>query len=144
MMYASLLARASIAVGLLGATPQAEAEGGQPCAARAEVVRKLEERFGETLRSVGLHQGDGVVDAGRGVDVLAALGAVRVRGESDGVDDAGDGLGGLGHAVVPLDWAHDRTPVSQRLTLLHRPPSCPFPRSRGKAGIGHAPKARVW
>ena len=62
MPYIPLLVRASIAVALLGATPQAKAEGGQPCAERAEVVRKLEERFGETLRSVGLHQGDGVVE----------------------------------------------------------------------------------
>jgi hypothetical protein len=62
MAYASLLVRASVAVGLLGATPQAKAEDGQPCAARSEVVRKLEERFGETLRSIGLHQDDGVVE----------------------------------------------------------------------------------
>ena len=49
-----LLVRIAVALALLAATPSAQA--GEPaCAARALVVKKLAERFGETLRSVGLH-----------------------------------------------------------------------------------------
>ena len=62
MPYVSILARAVISLGLLAATPQAEAQGRQACAEREQVVQKLEERFGETLRSIGLHQNDGVVE----------------------------------------------------------------------------------
>ena len=62
MPYASLLARAVISLALLSATPHAEAQDRMACAERAQVVKKLEERFGETLRSVGLHQNDGVVE----------------------------------------------------------------------------------
>jgi hypothetical protein len=57
-----LLVRAAIALSLLGATPSAAQETGQACAKRALVVQKLEERFGETLRSLGLHRDDGVVE----------------------------------------------------------------------------------
>ena len=53
---------AAIAVALLAATPTAEAETRQACAKRDQVVRKLEQKFGETLRSIGLHQSDGVVE----------------------------------------------------------------------------------
>jgi hypothetical protein len=62
MPYASILVRVVISLGLFAATPQAEAEGRQACAEREQVVQKLEERFGETLRSIGLHQNDGVVE----------------------------------------------------------------------------------
>jgi hypothetical protein len=58
----AFLVRASIALALLAATPSAKAEGRQACAERAKVIQKLEERFGETLRSLGLHQADGVVE----------------------------------------------------------------------------------
>lgn len=62
MSPVSLTTRSAIAIGLLSLTPIAEAEGTQPCAARGEVVRKLEERFGETLRSIGLQQDDNLVE----------------------------------------------------------------------------------
>ena len=61
-MTLSLLIRPAIAAALLAATPAAEAETRQACAKRDQVVRKLEEKFGETLRSIGLHQSDGVVE----------------------------------------------------------------------------------
>lgn len=62
MATLTLLVRAAIAATLVANTPYAEAETRQACAARDQVVRKLEERFGETLRSIGLHQSDGVVE----------------------------------------------------------------------------------
>jgi len=62
MLNPALLVRAALAAGLIAATPTAEAEGRQTCAKRDQVIRKLEERFGETLRSIGLHQTDGVVE----------------------------------------------------------------------------------
>jgi hypothetical protein len=62
MVTLQLLIRAAIATGLLANTPIAEAETRQACAKRDQVVRKLEEKFGETLRSIGLHQSDGVVE----------------------------------------------------------------------------------
>jgi hypothetical protein len=62
MSSVSLMARATIAIGLLSLTPFAEAEGRQPCAARADVVQKLLERFGETLRSVGLQPDETLVE----------------------------------------------------------------------------------
>jgi hypothetical protein len=55
-----LLARALTALGLLAATPSARAD--QACAERALVVQRLAERYGETLRSMGLHQGDALVE----------------------------------------------------------------------------------
>ena len=58
----SFLVRAAVALALLAATPSAKAEGRQACAERTKVIQKLEERFGETLRSLGLHQDDGVVE----------------------------------------------------------------------------------
>ena len=61
-MHLSHLIRPAIAVALLAATPTAEAETRQACAKRDQVVRKLEQKFGETLRSIGLHQSDGVVE----------------------------------------------------------------------------------
>lgn len=61
-MHLSHLIRPAIVVALLAATPTAEAETRQACAKRDQVVRKLEQKFGETLRSIGLHQSDGVVE----------------------------------------------------------------------------------
>jgi hypothetical protein len=59
----TLLVRIATALTLLAATPAAAAaESRQACAKRALVVQKLEERFGETLRSLGLHRDDGVVE----------------------------------------------------------------------------------
>jgi hypothetical protein len=62
MATITFLVRAAIAAALLAATPTAEAEGRQACAKREQVVRKLEEKFGETLRSIGLHHTDAVVE----------------------------------------------------------------------------------
>jgi hypothetical protein len=56
----SLLVRAATLA--LLAAPIANAEEARPCAERSSVVRKLEERFGETLRSLGLHRDDGLVE----------------------------------------------------------------------------------
>lgn len=58
----SFLVRVAVAATLTANTPYAEAETRQACAKRDQVVRKLEEKFGETLRSIGLHQTDGVVE----------------------------------------------------------------------------------
>ena len=62
MPQLSLLVRTATALALLAATPAANAEEARACAERSTVVRKLEERFGETLRSVGLHRDDGLVE----------------------------------------------------------------------------------
>jgi hypothetical protein len=58
----SLLLRLAVALALLAGTPSAQAGEGAACAERALVVRKLAERFGETLRSIGLHADDAVVE----------------------------------------------------------------------------------
>ncbi|MFT3972297.1 MAG: hypothetical protein QM699_02230 [Amaricoccus sp.] len=58
-----LLVRAMTALGLLAMTPEARAEEpGKACAAHADVVRKLSDRFGETRTSIGLHKDDAVVE----------------------------------------------------------------------------------
>ena len=57
-----LLVRAMIALSGLVMTPAAEAEQRQTCAARDAVIQKLHDRFGEELRSLGLHQADGIVE----------------------------------------------------------------------------------
>ena len=62
MPQLSLLVRIATALALLAATPAANAEETRACAERSSVVRKLEERFGETLRSLGLHRDDGLVE----------------------------------------------------------------------------------
>lgn len=62
MSLATLFARTVVGVALLASTPGAEAAGTGACAARSDVVAKLAERFGETLRSVGLEHADGVVE----------------------------------------------------------------------------------
>jgi predicted methyltransferase len=58
----TLLVRAGTMLAVLAGTPRAEAEAARPCAERAEIVARLAERFGETLRSVGLQGGDAVVE----------------------------------------------------------------------------------
>ena len=58
----TLLVRAGTMLAVLAGTPKAEAEEARPCAERAKVVERLAERFGETLRSVGLHRDDAVVE----------------------------------------------------------------------------------
>ena len=62
MSHASLLARTLVGIALIACTPHAEAGETGACAARAEVVAKLAQRFGETLRSVGLQRTDGLVE----------------------------------------------------------------------------------
>jgi hypothetical protein len=58
----SLLVRVATALSLLAATPAANAEETRACAERSRVVQKLEQKFGETLRSLGLHRDDGLVE----------------------------------------------------------------------------------
>jgi hypothetical protein len=58
----TLLVRAGTMVAVLAGTPRAEAEEARTCADRAQVVARLAERFGETLRSLGLQRGDAVVE----------------------------------------------------------------------------------
>lgn len=66
MSSPSLLARTLVALALFAGTPYADAAGAPSpagaCAARAEVVAKLAERFGETLHSVGPERSDGLVE----------------------------------------------------------------------------------
>jgi len=55
--------RALISLCLAAATPYAEAETApSPCAARKEVVARLAERYGETLRSVGLNRDNALLE----------------------------------------------------------------------------------
>src|SRR6188472_4476822 len=56
-----VLAAALAAIGVLATAPGARAEG-NACAAHADVVRKLAERFGETRTGIGLHKDDAVVE----------------------------------------------------------------------------------
>ena len=62
MPQISLLVRVATALSLLAATPAANAEETRACAERSRVVLKLEQKFGETLRSLGLHRDDGLVE----------------------------------------------------------------------------------
>lgn len=62
MMQAKHKIRAAVMVGLALATPTAEAEGRQACAARELVVQRLADKYGETLTSMGLHQDNGLVE----------------------------------------------------------------------------------
>ncbi len=62
MSKLSFFVRLAISIGLLHATPIAEAQGRPACAKRDLVVQRLEERFGETLRSMGLNQNEGLVE----------------------------------------------------------------------------------
>lgn len=58
----SLLARAAVALALIAATPGAEAEERAACAARDKVIKRLSEQFGETLKSLGVHKDDAVIE----------------------------------------------------------------------------------
>jgi hypothetical protein len=62
MRTASLLTRTAVGIALLACTPNAEARETGACAARGEVIAKLAQRFGETLRSIGLQRAEGVVE----------------------------------------------------------------------------------
>ncbi len=62
MPMLSHFVRAAVALALLAGTPSAQAADPQACAQRAQVVKKLAERFGETLKSIGLHADDAVVE----------------------------------------------------------------------------------
>lgn len=63
MFDASYLARAAVALSLFAMTPNAEAQqAAAPCAARAQVVDRLAERFGETRQSMGLANNIGLVE----------------------------------------------------------------------------------
>ena len=58
----SLLVRIGVALALLAGTPSAQAWLSPACADRGQVVKKLAEKFGETLKSVGLHANDAVIE----------------------------------------------------------------------------------
>jgi hypothetical protein len=62
MLKLSLLARVVVGLALLAWTPHAQAEGRQACAQRDKVIKKLEEKFGETLRSLGMHEDKAVIE----------------------------------------------------------------------------------
>jgi hypothetical protein len=63
MTKVAVLARLAVFCVLGATTPPAEAESRRTaCADRATVVQRLEERYGETLQSLGLHQDDGVLE----------------------------------------------------------------------------------
>ena len=57
-----LFLRLAITFGLLQATPIAEAQGAPACAQRAEVVQRLEQRYGETPHSAGVQHNNAVVE----------------------------------------------------------------------------------
>lgn len=57
-----LFVRSAIALGLIAATPLAEAQTRSACAERGQVIERLAEKYGETLQSMGLHQNNGVVE----------------------------------------------------------------------------------
>ncbi|HRO12324.1 hypothetical protein [Amaricoccus sp.] len=61
MPHLSFLVRAATAAALLAATPGANAEE-TTCADRTRVVQRLQDRFGETLRSLGLNRDNGIVE----------------------------------------------------------------------------------
>ncbi len=57
-----LIARLVVTFTLLHATPYAIAEDHQTCAKRDLVVQRLQEKFGETQRGIGLNQTDGLLE----------------------------------------------------------------------------------
>lgn len=61
MPHASSLARAALAVALAVASSATGAQA-QACANRDLVVARLEERYGETLQSLGLNQNNSLVE----------------------------------------------------------------------------------
>lgn len=61
------LLRAVAAIGLAiaqpgGAGAQAQGATGRACAARAQVVERLAERYGETLQSMGVNSNNGLLE----------------------------------------------------------------------------------
>jgi hypothetical protein len=62
MNHAKSYIRAAVAAGLAIATPIANAEGRQACADHTLVVQRLADKYGETLKSMGLHQNDGLIE----------------------------------------------------------------------------------
>ena len=56
MSIVAPLARAAVSAALVACTPLAEAQTQSPCAERNELVLRLEQSYGETLQSMGLHQ----------------------------------------------------------------------------------------
>ncbi len=62
MSKLSVFVRLAVSIGLLHATPIAEAQGRPACASRDLVAQRLAERFGETPRSTGLNRNDGLVE----------------------------------------------------------------------------------
>ncbi len=62
MSMTCFLARMAVAVTLTVFTPYAEAQTRTACAERTTVVKRLAEKYGETLQSLGLHQNNAVVE----------------------------------------------------------------------------------
>lgn len=71
MTLAPLLARIAVSLSLFAATPPAEAEGvattpgiapQTACGDRSAVVARLAERYGESLKSLGLQQNNAVLE----------------------------------------------------------------------------------
>lgn len=56
MSIVAPLARTAVSAALVACTPLAEAQTQSPCAERNELVLRLEQSYGETLQSMGLHQ----------------------------------------------------------------------------------------
>ncbi len=59
------LLRAFAAIGLALAQPggtSAQTQGDRACAARAQVVERLAERYGETLQSMGMNSNNGLLE----------------------------------------------------------------------------------
>lgn len=62
MTFASHIVRAALSVIMLANTPSAEAADTAACAKRELVVKKLEQGYGEILRSMGLQKSQGIVE----------------------------------------------------------------------------------
>lgn len=62
MSVRSFLLRPAIAFGLALTTPSAEATERPVCAERTAVVKRLEERYGERLQSLGMHRNKDVLE----------------------------------------------------------------------------------
>lgn len=62
MSIAAPLARAAVSIALIASTPLAEAQTQSPCAERNQLVLRLEERYGETLQSMGLNQNNSLLE----------------------------------------------------------------------------------
>lgn len=62
MPCAAHLVRAALSIIMLANTPSAEAGETSACAKRDLVVKKLEQGYGESLRSMGLQKSEGIVE----------------------------------------------------------------------------------